>query len=117
MSRTSGYDAKGSLEDERREDYIRVERDFARATESLPIRDQICKPASVSLSHRVRQVKDNLLMNTEIFIECKKASKSYRKGENTITPLEDLDLEVSKGEFLALMGAIRFWKNDFAKLG
>ena len=43
-------------------------------------------------------------MNTEIFIECKKASKSYRKGENTITPLEELDLEVSKGEFLALMG-------------
>ena len=43
-------------------------------------------------------------MNTEIFIECKKVSKSYRKGQNTITPLEELDLEVSKGEFLALMG-------------
>lgn len=43
-------------------------------------------------------------MNTDIFIECKKASKSYRKGQYAITPLEELDLEVSKGEFLALMG-------------
>ncbi|HCR30675.1 MAG TPA: ABC transporter ATP-binding protein [Opitutae bacterium] len=43
-------------------------------------------------------------MNTEIFIECEKLSKSYQKGRNTITPLESLDLEVSKGEFMALMG-------------
>ncbi len=37
-------------------------------------------------------------------IECRKLTKSYRKGETTITPLHDLDLDVEGGEFLALMG-------------
>ena len=38
------------------------------------------------------------------YIQCRSLTKSYRKGKITITPLEDLDLEVGKGEFLALMG-------------
>lgn len=38
------------------------------------------------------------------FIECRALTKSYRKGELTITPLESLDLDVRQGEFLALMG-------------
>jgi len=37
-------------------------------------------------------------------ISCKSISKSYRKGPNLVTPLEDLNLEVARGEFLALMG-------------
>ena len=37
-------------------------------------------------------------------ISCKSISKSYRKGPNLVTPLEGLDLEVARGEFLALMG-------------
>ncbi len=37
-------------------------------------------------------------------ISCKSISKSYRKGANTVTPLENLNLEVPRGEFLALMG-------------
>ncbi len=37
-------------------------------------------------------------------IECRKLTKSYRKGENVITPLHDLDLDVEAGDFLALMG-------------
>lgn len=40
----------------------------------------------------------------ESMIECRGVSKSYRKGNNTVTPLEALDLTVLKGEFLALMG-------------
>jgi len=40
----------------------------------------------------------------ETMIECRSVSKSYRKGGNTVTPLETLDLTVRKGEFLALMG-------------
>jgi len=40
----------------------------------------------------------------EIMIQCRGISKSYRKGNNTVTPLEALDLSVPKGEFLALMG-------------
>jgi putative ABC transport system ATP-binding protein len=37
-------------------------------------------------------------------ITCKGISKSYRKGPNLVTPLENLSLEVPRGEFLALMG-------------
>ena len=37
-------------------------------------------------------------------IQCRGVSKSYRKGSTLVTPLEALDLDVPKGEFLALMG-------------
>jgi putative ABC transport system ATP-binding protein len=37
-------------------------------------------------------------------IQCRGLSKSYRKGSTVVTPLEALDLDVPKGEFLALMG-------------
>ncbi len=38
------------------------------------------------------------------FISCRGISKTYRRGNTTVTPLEQLDLDVAKGEFLALMG-------------
>ena len=37
-------------------------------------------------------------------IECRCITKQYRKGDATITPLHELDLDVEAGEFLALMG-------------
>jgi putative ABC transport system ATP-binding protein len=37
-------------------------------------------------------------------IECRKLTRTYVKGETTITPLDDLDLDVEQGDFLALMG-------------
>lgn len=37
-------------------------------------------------------------------ITCRALTKSYKKGPNVVTPLKDLDLDVPKGEFLALMG-------------
>ncbi len=37
-------------------------------------------------------------------IECRNLTREYRKGENLIRPLEDLDLDVPAGDFLALMG-------------
>ncbi len=37
-------------------------------------------------------------------IQCRAVSKSYHKGSTVVTPLEALDLDVAKGEFLALMG-------------
>lgn len=40
----------------------------------------------------------------EVMIHCRGLTKSYRKGSNLVTPLEHLDLEVAKAEFLALMG-------------
>lgn len=41
---------------------------------------------------------------TDAMIQCRGLSKSYRKGSTVVTPLEALDLDVPKGEFLALMG-------------
>jgi putative ABC transport system ATP-binding protein len=41
---------------------------------------------------------------TEPFIQCRKLTKRYRKGDTEVTPLESMDLEVAAGEFLALMG-------------
>lgn len=38
------------------------------------------------------------------FIQCRDLTKTYQKGSLTVTPLEDLSLDVAKGEFLALMG-------------
>ena len=38
------------------------------------------------------------------FIECRALTRTYKKGEQTITPLEDLHLDVERGDFLALMG-------------
>jgi len=37
-------------------------------------------------------------------ISCKAITKSYTKGTNIVTPLENLNLVVPRGEFLALMG-------------
>jgi putative ABC transport system ATP-binding protein len=37
-------------------------------------------------------------------IECRNLTKTYRKGDVLIMPLEKLDLDVERGEFLALMG-------------
>jgi putative ABC transport system ATP-binding protein len=37
-------------------------------------------------------------------IQIRNLAKSYRKGPNLITPLEELSLEVPRGEFLSLMG-------------
>lgn len=40
----------------------------------------------------------------EAFIICRGLSKTYQKGASTVRPLEALDLDVPRGEFLALMG-------------
>ena len=37
-------------------------------------------------------------------IELREVTKSYRKGDTTVTPLANLNLDVQQGEFLALMG-------------
>ncbi|HYG77503.1 MAG TPA: ABC transporter ATP-binding protein [Planctomycetota bacterium] len=37
-------------------------------------------------------------------IECRRLTRSFKKGETLITPLKDLDLDVAAGTFLALMG-------------
>jgi putative ABC transport system ATP-binding protein len=42
--------------------------------------------------------------STSAYIRCRGLCKSYKKGKLEVTPLEGLDLDVPKGEFLALMG-------------
>lgn len=43
-------------------------------------------------------------MNDSAFIRCRQLTRTYRRGEIEITPLKDLDLDIDRGEFLALMG-------------
>lgn len=43
-------------------------------------------------------------MSQTPFIHCRGLTKSYHKGSTTVTPLENLDLVVDDGSFLALMG-------------
>ncbi|MCA8925974.1 MAG: ABC transporter ATP-binding protein [Planctomycetes bacterium] len=38
------------------------------------------------------------------FVECRALERTYTRGDNTITPLRALDLEIEQGTFLALMG-------------
>lgn len=38
------------------------------------------------------------------FIRCSQLTREYRKGETIIRPLDGLDLDIPKGDFLALMG-------------
>ncbi|MDQ7784692.1 MAG: ABC transporter ATP-binding protein [Desulfomonilaceae bacterium] len=38
------------------------------------------------------------------FIECRNLTRTYTKGSTTITPLDDLDLDIEEGSFTALMG-------------
>ncbi len=38
------------------------------------------------------------------FIQCQSLTRKYVRGENTITPLDSLDLTIETGAFLALMG-------------
>ncbi len=37
-------------------------------------------------------------------VKCRGVTKQYRKGPNLVTPLEALDLDIPRGEFVALMG-------------
>jgi putative ABC transport system ATP-binding protein len=38
------------------------------------------------------------------FIECRALTREYRRGENIILPLDGLDLDIERGQFLGLMG-------------
>ena len=37
-------------------------------------------------------------------VELRNVSKRFRKGDETITPLDDVSLDLSEGDFLSLMG-------------
>lgn len=52
-------------------------------------------------SHQGRRGRRRCLVN---LIECRDLTREYRKGDNVIRPLDGVDLDVERGEFLALMG-------------
>ncbi len=37
-------------------------------------------------------------------VELRGVTKSFRKGDETITPLDNVDLDINEGEFVSLMG-------------
>ena len=37
-------------------------------------------------------------------VEVRKVTKKFRKGEEVITPLEEVDLDIAEGDFISLMG-------------
>ncbi len=37
-------------------------------------------------------------------VELRGVSKSFRKGDETITPLDDIRMDIEAGEFISLMG-------------
>jgi putative ABC transport system ATP-binding protein len=41
---------------------------------------------------------------TEAIVSLKRVGKSYRRGKQSIEVLQDLDLDIAKGDFVALMG-------------
>jgi len=43
------------------------------------------------------KIEDNI-------IRCRRITKQYKKGSSVVTPLHDLDLDIARGDFLALMG-------------
>src|SRR5260370_15535729 len=49
-------------------------------------------------------------------VEIRALTKTYRKGEQTITPLREVNLEVERGDFLSLMGASGSGKSTLLNL-
>ncbi|MCC9608375.1 ABC transporter ATP-binding protein [Blastopirellula sp. JC732] len=49
-------------------------------------------------------------------VEIRNVTKRYRQGEETITPLDDLSLDIDEGEFLSLMGSSGTGKSTLLNL-
>ena len=49
-------------------------------------------------------------------VEIRNVTKEYRKGEQTITPLKDVSLDVEQGDFVSLMGASGSGKSTLLNL-
>ena len=42
-------------------------------------------------------------------LEVKNISKTYGNGETSVKALKDVSFSVPKGEYVAIVGGIRFW--------
>ncbi len=52
----------------------------------------------------------------EKILQVKNIEKFYGNKSNLTKAIDNISFEVSKGEFVGIMGASRKWKNYFAKL-
>lgn len=50
-------------------------------------------------------------------VQIKNLTKRYHKGDETITPLENVSLDIEESEFVSLMGASGYRKIDTAEPG
>jgi putative ABC transport system ATP-binding protein len=49
-------------------------------------------------------------------VEVRQIVKQYRKGEETISPLNGVDLDIERGQFVSLMGASGTGKSTLLNL-
>ena len=61
-------------------------------------------PAANTMSGTSRNTPANRPDTGSALIVCRDLTREYRKGDNIIRPLDGLDLDVPRGDFLALMG-------------
>lgn len=52
----------------------------------------------------------------EKILQVKNIEKFYGNKSNLTKAIDNISFEVSKGEFVGIMGASRKWKNNFAEL-
>lgn len=52
----------------------------------------------------------------EKILQVKNIEKFYGNKSNLTKAIDNISFEVTKGEFVGIMGASRKWKNNFVKL-
>src|SRR3954454_9829877 len=57
-----------------------------------------------------------MMVDRMSLVEVRGVTKAYRKGDQTITPLHEVSLDVARGDFLSLMGSSGSGKSTLLNL-